>query len=179
MLREKNNLVTKIAMLSVVMFAVGVSNLFAGELMFVPTPVWSNYLVDTLGEGDSKTVTIRANESHNYTDIRLVEGRKYKFTVASPEWNNGSKETTAAGYNTDAPYANMRRHPEYRMMELVGELFSQNGNPLAYTGKAFKIGMGREYTAAVSGWLIAFANDCLPCYVDNSRVVTLTVKRLN
>lgn len=178
MLRVKNSLVTKIAMLFVLSFAIGTTNLFAGEFNFGATPIWSNYLADTLSAGESKTVTVRANEPYNYTNIKLLEGKKYKFTVASPEWNNGTKVTTAAGYNSDASYANTRRHTDYKMMALVGEIFSQNNNPLAWTGKKFLIGAGRDsYTAAATGYLITFANDCLPCYADNSRVVTLTVKR--
>jgi hypothetical protein len=136
-------------------------------------------MVIDLAVGETRTMTIRANEPYNYTHIRLVEGKKYKFTVGSPEWNNGLKLTDAGGYDDRGPYASMRRHLAYKSMALVGEIHAQDRNPLTWSGKKFLIGLGRDsYTAAATGYLVAFANDCLSCYVDNTRVVTLTVKRI-
>ena len=139
---------------------------------------------DALSLNESKTMTVYAKAAVNASGIKLVAGKKYRFTVGSPEWNNGSRETTAAGYSDSSP---SRRWPDYKMMELVGEIFNDDGTS---TGKHFRIGMGREYTAAATGELVTAANECqvtivflksvmMPhCYVDNSRVVTLTVKRI-
>lgn len=127
-----------------------------------------------LAPGESKTVTVRANTPNNRTDIYVSYGMKYKFTVSSPEWNNGSKETTAAGYES----ASLRRHPDAKLMELVADV-TNDRNATVYSGKYVRIGMGRSsWTAPISGWLFPFANDCLTCYSDNSRVVTLTIKRI-
>jgi hypothetical protein len=139
---------------------------------------------NALSLNESKTVTVYAKTPFNKSGIKLVAGKRYRFTVGSPEWNNGSRETTANGYNDSNPY---KRWDEYRLMELIGEIYNEDGS---FTGKHFRIGMGREYTAASTGLLVTAANDCrvvlfyfpetaVPaCYVDNSRVVTLTVKRI-
>jgi len=132
-----------------------------------------------LSVGESVTKTIHADDPYNYTHIYLRKDKKYKFTVDSPAWNNGIKETDAGGYTSYEPYAGTRRHTDYKMMALVGEIFSDDNNKFSYTGTKFLIGLGRaSYTVSKSGYLVAFANDCLACYADNSRVVTLTVKRL-
>jgi hypothetical protein len=172
MLKVKNNLVTKIAVLFVLMFVVGSSSLFA----------------DALDVGESKTITIHANDPYNYAHIYLQKDKKYKFTVGSPAWNNGSYETDAGGYLSDIPQImQFRRHKDFKLMALTGEFFSSDNNPTAYTGTYFLIGIGRSsYTAPKSGFLVAFANDCItnpmlsyyPCYTDNSRIVELTIKRI-
>lgn len=77
-------------------------------------------------------MTVKAKEPYNYTGIYLRQGQKFGFSVASPEWNNGSRETTANGYEGTLLDA-ARRHPDLKMMALVGEIFSRNNNPLAYT----------------------------------------------
>ena len=134
---------------------------------------------DTLALNESKSFTIRANEPYNYTHIKAINGQRYRFTVSSPAWNNGLKETDAGGYNDTGPYGNSRRHLDYKTMALVVELHDSDQNPLSYSGRKLLIGLGpREWTASVTGYMVAFANDCLACYVDNSRVVTLTIKRI-
>lgn len=150
--------------------------------IFSPDPAYSMgnlIFADTLAMNESKSVTVRANEPYNYTGIKAIEGQKYRFTVASPGWNNGFKETDADGYNDTGPYASSRRHHDYKTMALVVELFSQDRNPAAYMGRKLLIGKGpREWKASVTGYMIALANDCLSCYADNTRVVTLTIKRI-
>lgn len=139
----------------------------------------------SLSLNESKTVTVHANAPWNWAHIRLVKGQRYRFSVASPGWNNGSYETTAAGYDEPITAA-LRRHQGYRLMELVGEIFGSDNNVATYSGTAFRIGMGREYTASKTGFLVTLANDCgigagyaaPACYLDNSRVVTLTIKRI-
>ena len=95
---------------------------------------------DALSLNESKTVTVYASKPFNKAGIKLVAGKKYRFTVASPEWNNGSRETTAAGYTDSNPY---KRWDEYKLMELIGEIYNDNGS---FTGTKFRIGMGRDYT---------------------------------
>lgn len=140
----------------------------------------SNFIfMETLDLNESKSFTIRANEPYNYTGIKAIEGQKYRFTVSSPAWNNGLKETDAGGYNDTGPYANTRRHLDYKTMALVVEFFSSDRNPAAYMQRKLLVGMGpREWTASLTGYMVALANDCLVCYADNSRVVTLTIKRI-
>jgi hypothetical protein len=140
-------------------------------------PPLTNLLPGELEVGQSKTKTIKAKEPYNYTGIYLRQGQKFEFSVTSLEWNNGNKETTANGYEGSWMDAG-RRHPDLKMMALVGEIFSQNNNPMSYTGTYFRIGTSRTWTATKSGFLVTFANDCLACYGDNSRVVELKVKRI-
>jgi hypothetical protein len=140
-----------------------------------------------LDVGQSKTVTVHAERMWNESGVFLSNGKKYKFTVASPAWNNGNRVTDAGGYSDGGSV----RHSDYKRMALVGEIHNV-ANPTVYTsatsylGRKFLIGLGRDsYTAATSGWLVLVANDCpvvmsfsVPCYADNSRVVTLTVRRI-
>jgi hypothetical protein len=179
MLKVERNLMTKAAMLFVLVFVIGTVSLFAGDYSPGSTNQFlANYFADGLSVGESKTVTVHANKMLNPTAIYISYGMKYKFTVASPEWNNGSRETTAAGYDSSS----LRRHPDAKLMELVADLTLDNAG-LSYTGKYVRIGMGKSsWTATGSGWLSPFANDCddiyLHCYADNSRIVELTIKRV-
>jgi hypothetical protein len=50
-------------------------------------------------------------------------------------------------------------------------------SPAWNDGARFLIGLGRSWVATQSGYLVAYANDCMPCYENHSRVITLTVKR--
>jgi len=131
------------------------------------------------------TVTVYASKPWNWSHIKLVKDQRYKFTVASPEWNNGSRETTAAGYEDGLPTLT-RRHQGHKLMALIGEIYGSDNDVTSYTGVGLLIGLGREYTATRTGILVTAANDCglgasaaAPlCYADNSRVVTLTIKRI-
>lgn len=127
---------------------------------------------------ETRTATLEANRPYNFTGIRIEAGRDYQFTVASPAWNDGVLVTDAAGYTSAASTAQLRRHPDYKLMALVGEIFTSNSDPASSTGARFLIGLGRSWKATHSGYLVAYANDCMVCYENNSRVVTLTVKRI-
>lgn len=129
-----------------------------------------------LAVGQSKTTNISANKVHDLTGIFMRANQRFYFSVTSPEWNNGSRETTAAGYDGSL-FDQCRRYTDLKMMSLVGEIFEQN-NASSFTGTHLGIGMSRTWTATRTGYLVAFANDCLPFYGDNSRMVTLTVKRI-
>lgn len=131
-----------------------------------------------LSVGQSYTWTVHANKSRNWLNLGLFPGEKYKFTVGSPEWNNGVRETTAAGYTQTTPLS--PKYSKYKWMALVGELYGDDENPATLLKDTeFLIGSGRSsWVPFKSGWLVVFANDCWTCYGDNSRVVTLTVKRL-
>lgn len=139
-------------------------------------------MYEVLSVGQSRTSTIRANKQFNWTNIGVFPGQKYKFTVGSLEWNNGVRETTAAGYsdNFSIPGIGERRFTTYKWMALVGALYGDNETESTYLADtAFLIGSGRSsWTVIKSGWIAAFANDCYSCYADNSRVVTLTIKRI-
>ena len=144
-----------------------------------PTLPFTALAPGELAVGQSKTMNIKANKAHNLTGIFMRNNQRFKFSVTSPGWNNGNRQTTAAGYNGSLADG-CRRHVDLRMMALVGEVFQQN-NALSYTGTHFGIGLSQTWRATRSGFLVAFANDCLfplPFYGDNSGLVTLTVKRL-
>lgn len=137
---------------------------------------------EVLEVGQSRTKTIRADRMFNWLHIGVYPGQKYRFTVASPEWNNGSRETTAAGYSGSSWIPGIdRRFPQYRWMALVAAVYGDDERESTYLhDSAFLIGSGRSSwtVGGGSGWLAAYANDCYACYGDNSRVVTLTIKRI-
>jgi hypothetical protein len=137
-----------------------------------------------LAVGESRTVTISAKKTYNWLQVATMpggagSGYKYKFTVGSREWNNGLRETTAAGY-TDATTILRPRFPQYKWMALVGAVYTDNELDRGHlTDSQFLIGNGRDqWIPFRSGWIAVYANDCWECYADNSRVVTLTIKRI-
>lgn len=135
-------------------------------------------LANTLAVNESKTVTVSANKEHNWTGVKLINGQTFKFTVGSPAWNNGSIETDAEGYLMPVtPPGWVLRFPNHRVMALVGSLYTYQ-DKYSYTGTSFLIAKGRTWKATKTGFVAAFANDCEGCYGDNSRVVTLTIKRV-
>jgi hypothetical protein len=153
--------------------------------ILAPDPAFSlgnSLFADTLAVNESKTFTIKANEPYNYTHVKIENDKTYKFTVASPAWNNGEIETDAEGYPHNK-YVSMityspPRHISLNFMALIGEIFNSDNSPTAFSGHYVLIGLGpKTWKATKTGFLVAFANDCLHCYADNSRVVTLTVKR--
>lgn len=126
--------------------------------------------------GESITVNISAGNPYDQTGIFMRSGQKFRFTTASPAWNNGNKETDCNGYEGTILDV-LRRHNDLNMMVLTGEIFSEK-NSTSYTGHYFRIGCGpRTHTVSKTGYLVCFANDILAGYGDNSRVVTLTVRR--
>lgn len=131
---------------------------------------------------ESRTFTIYANKTYNWINVGsgvdLFSGPKYRLTVGSREWNNGSRETTAAGY-TDSLTLLKPRFPQYKWMALVGALYTENKLDRGHIADTqFLIGNGRDsWVPFRSGWIAVYANDCFGCYGDNSRVVTLTIKR--
>ncbi len=125
--------------------------------------------------GESKTVTISANKTHDLTGVYLRNGQKFQFSTASPAWQNNGRNTDCDGYE-GGPLDVLRRHNDLKMMALVGEIFEQN-NTNNFTGTYFRIGCGRTWTATKTGYLVCFANDIIAAYNDNTGVVTLTIKR--
>src|SRR5690349_8254985 len=84
-----------------------------------------------LDVGQSKTVNVRADRMWNESGVFLSNGKRYKFTVGSPAWNNGNKVTDAGGYSDGGPL----RYSEYKRMALVGEIHSLP-NPTNLTAAA-------------------------------------------
>ncbi len=128
--------------------------------------------------GESVTRNIYANNAYNYTNLFMIAGEKYKFTVpASDKWKNNNFETNANGYPRG--FLDLPRQSGQKMMKLVGEIFSDNGNNLSYTGINFGIGTSATWDTSVTGFLVGHANDSLFAYGDNSGHVTVTVKRVS
>ncbi|SKA81987.1 Astacin (Peptidase family M12A) [Thiothrix eikelboomii] len=142
-----------------------------------PCATLSDLSPGELAVGAARTVTVRADTSHNLSGIFMRQGQRFEFTTSSPSWKNGSTSTTCNGYPGNVFDAG-RRHLDINMMALTGELFNQN-NTTSYSGTYFRIGCGKTtLTAPRSGYLVNFANDALVSYGDNSQVVNLTVKRV-
>lgn len=162
------------------------SNLSVGDINGVNTmyPTEQNCAtLQTLAPGEMavgqvKTVDIYAKEAYNYTGIYMRQGQKFKFSVQTDDfWKNGTTQCNANGYDGSV-FDSARRHPDLKVMALVGEIFSQNNNPISYTGTYFRIGTSRTWTATKTGFLVGFANDCLVCYGDNSQKVKLKIERI-
>lgn len=163
MLREKNGFIKKISLLLVLLIVIGSTNLFAGNDPILDPKGLTNYdplrissLETDLDVGESKTKTIYANKPYNWTGVRLIEGQTYKFTVGSPEWNNGIRQTTAEGYSDEANPLSLgpnykRRFPTYNWMALVGSLYTYQ-DKYSYTGKSLEIGLGRTWKATKTGF---------------------------
>ncbi|MGQ0542257.1 MAG: hypothetical protein ACT4O9_10480 [Blastocatellia bacterium] len=185
-MKTKRNVRKKLSLLALFFVIGGSIGMRDGNAMGSPNllgitegTIFKGVFAETLNVGESRTKTIRADLKFNWTGVKLINGQTYKFIVGSPEWNNGVKETDAEGYegNIVFPGTGERRYPNYRWMALVGALFTYD-DQYSYTGKSFLIAKGRTWKATKTGVLAAFANDCAECYNDNSRVVTLTIKRV-
>lgn len=128
--------------------------------------------------GETVTRNIYAGNAYNYTNLLMIAGERYKFTVpVSDKWRNGNSETNANGYQKG--FLDFPRQPGQRMMKLVGEIFSDNGNNLSYTGTFFGIGASKTWDVSRTGFLVGHANDNLIAYGDNSGMVTVSIKRLS
>lgn len=131
-----------------------------------------------IGIGEKVDRNIYANNTHNHTNVYIIKGEQYEFTVPSNQkWKNGSKETSAKGY-TKGPF-DFPRQSSYNVMALVGELINNNNNVLSYNGTHFGIGNKKTWAATQSGYLVCHANDGLAFYGDNSGKLTLEIKRIS
>jgi hypothetical protein len=136
-----------------------------------------------LALNQSRTVTVHANQTHNFPQVYLVAGQKYKFTAATSDtWVNGvgplAITKNASGY-TPGPFDGLRRHPA-NMMRLVGERFTRPSasNPFNFIGgSGFSIGTSLTHTASGHGFLNLYANDNIAAYGDNSGSISVTIKR--
>lgn len=130
-----------------------------------------------LSVGETVERNIYAGNAYNHTNLYLIAGEKYEFSVSPNEkWRNGFKETNANGYAKgifDKP-----RQRNYNMMTLVGEIFNDNGNVMSYAGTHFKIGTSCKWTVSRSGFLVCHANDGVAFYGDNTGKVCLKIKRV-
>lgn len=136
-----------------------------------------------LALNQSRTVTVQANQTHNFPTVYLVAGQKYTFTSGSSDtWKNGiapfSTTVNANGY-TPGPMDALRRHPA-NMMRLIGERFTRpNSSPLHFIGgSGFSIGRTLTHTASGHGFLNLYANDVMGAYADNSGSIAVTIKRI-
>ena len=136
-----------------------------------------------LALNQSRTVTVHANQTHNFPQVYLVAGQRYTFTSGSSDtWQNGIAPfatTVNANGHTPGPLDALRRHPA-NMMRLVGERFTRPSaaNPLNFIGgSGFSIGRTLTHTAAGHGFLNLYANDNIAAYGDNSGSISVTIKR--
>ncbi|PAW65665.1 MAG: hypothetical protein B9S38_14850 [Verrucomicrobiia bacterium Tous-C4TDCM] len=136
-----------------------------------------------LALNQSRTVTVQANQTHNFPSVYLVAGQKYTFTSGSTDtWQNGiapfATTVNAIGY-TPGPIDALRRHPA-NMMRLIGERFTHpNGSALNFIGgSGFSIGRTLTHTASGHGFLNLYANDNILAYGDNSGSIAVTIKRI-
>ena len=145
---------------------------------FRPTVRTPLPLLTGMRVGERITVRVEANVENNFTDIVVAPGQKYKFTAFSRDrWKNSpfGTSSSADGINDGG----CRRETKYKMMKLVGDVFSEKRNNKS-TGISFRIGLVRnEFTipVGVTGFLTFFANDCMGTYFDNSGSIGLHIER--
>lgn len=128
--------------------------------------------------GQSKTITIQANNAYNFPNIFVEEGQKFRFRVGeNDQWVNGTVSSNADGY-TPGFFDGARRQGDFNMMALVAEVFRTNNDVFSFSGTKFRVGTSQEWRATTTGFLNLFANDCMTCYFDNHGSVALTIKRI-
>lgn len=137
--------------------------------------------------GESRRVRVAARTFVNWTGITVVEGKRYRFEVASnpPKgfWKDHIKETDADGFPTCivdavcAPFRSLRRIPDANWFVMSGGV--GDPSPLALDLRhRFVIGDRRTITAPATGHLGLFANDVSTMYWNNEGAITMTVTRV-
>lgn len=136
-----------------------------------------------LALNEQRTITVRANQTHNFP-IYLVAGQRYSFSAGTSDtWSNGfapfTRTTNANGF-APGPLDGGRRLLAANMLTLVGERFAhRNSSPLNFIGgSGFRIGTSRTITASGHGFLNLYANDNLLAYGDNAGTIAVTVRRI-
>jgi len=138
-----------------------------------------------LALNESRTFTVKANQTHNFPQVYLVAGQTYSFTSSSTDmWSNGIippfiTTTNANGY-TAGPADGLRRFPT-NMMRLVAERFARSGDVLSFiSNSGFSVGTSSTgVTPGIRGFLCMYANDVITAYGDNSGQISVTIRRTN
>lgn len=141
-----------------------------------------NSLIKVLKVNERQTERIEANKQNNITTIFVSPGQKYSFKAFTRDkWKNSPWGAAANADGVNAgPLDGCRREQQYKMMKLVGDVFTSKSDN-ASAGISFMIGMERgEFTIpqGVSGFLTFFANDCSGTYSDNSGSIGLHIERI-
>ena len=136
-----------------------------------------------LALNEQRTITVRANQTHNFP-IYLVAGQRYTFSAGTSDtWSSGfapfTRTTNANGF-APGPLDGGRRLSSANMLALVGERFThRSSSPLNFIGgSGFNIGTSRTITASGHGFLNLYANDNLLAYGDNAGSIAVTVRRI-
>jgi hypothetical protein len=122
-----------------------------------------------------QTVTIKASEYWNYTNIYLEATVTYSLEVQGQQfWHDAWIRSDADGYTKQwlhwAEF--LRRSPNDRWFALIGNI----NQSAMYT---FLIGKRTKYKPTVSGELLCYANDVPFMYWNNQGQLLLTVTRLS
>lgn len=164
----------------------GINRIYPREKSCTPLPLSGEIVSnDELKRNQTISVNVYAKYTHNFIDVFVRAGQTFKFTASSTDyWYNKSgtpweARCNANGISNDIGQS-LSRHSSFKILSLIGEVFTENNNILTYTGKHFKIGTSKTWTAPRSGYLQLFANDILTGgYADNSGKVKVTIKRIN
>lgn len=132
-----------------------------------------------LAVGRAKTVTVKGADIHNFADLFIARGDRYRIT-ATGTWSSAffAPRVDAKGHAPSAGDRD-RRFTRAKMMELCGETFSRNRNILTGDDSTkFRIGTSLASTPERRGFLSMFANDTLPLgYLDNGGQLRVTIRR--
>jgi hypothetical protein len=130
-----------------------------------------------LAVGQSKTITVKATDTHTFPQVYLVAGQRYRYEAVGT-WKGGffAPNDNANGH---AASADGRRVPGAASMRLCGERFRKHEDIFTFSsGSHFSIGRSNAITAGGHGFLNLFANDNLLFYGDNSGEVQVTITRI-
>jgi hypothetical protein len=148
----------------------------AGERVI---PYTGDLVQHELSIGQTRTVTVQANQSHNFVNVFVRNGQRFEIRVspATQRWKGSLfSESTASGYARgigDIP------RMSGNMMQLMGEVFKTNNDVFTLIdGSGFSIGTSRDYTATRNGYLVLFGNDNIIAYGDNSGSISVTIRRV-
>jgi hypothetical protein len=157
----------------------GVNSLYTTNAGRRIIPYTGDLVQHEMSVGQSRSITVHANRTHNFVNVFVRDGQKFEIRVTptSQKWKGGLlSESTATGYTRgfgDVPRRNGN------MMQLMGEIFKKNNDTGTFIeGSGFNIGTSRNYTASRNGYLVLYGNDNIIAYGDNSGSITVSIKRV-
>lgn len=116
--------------------------------------------------GQSKSISVLANNPLNATGIFVRAGQSFRFKTSTTSWHNDGRATNCDGYSPGTIAERRRRFPDINIMALMGEVYKPNKLP---TKENFLIGCGSNiHTFRAAGNLFVFANDIINQGLSNN-----------
>ena len=140
-----------------------------------------------LKPGESKEVTIYANQKYSQTGVVLEKGGEYYFQIpGNQSWNDAGIDCGPAGWDrTTAAFGmqevfmrvkqDARRYPQAKWFEVIGAVGKNDGNLLQILNYQ---DVSHPYKALCEGELYAFPNDLDRAYYNNMGFIKLRIQRV-